>query len=85
MALKKSTIQEKRQVGQKGHKGNISKLYPNPTSIVVHKKEFCECGGQVKYFEDGYKAKQKVDIEVVVDITEHRAFKGVGWNDCKME
>jgi transposase len=62
--------------GQKGHKGNIPILFDKPTEIVEHKKELCECGCHIIYSEN-YRAKQAVDIEIVTNIVEHRAFDGV--------
>lgn len=62
--------------GQKGHKGNKIKLYSNPTKIIEHKEEHCKCGCPIVYSED-YKAKQTVDIEIMTNIVEHRAYTGV--------
>ena len=62
--------------GQKGHKGNTLKLLNNPTKIIEHKKELCDCGCHINYSNE-YKAKQAVDIEFKINIVEHRAYKGV--------
>src|SRR5215469_7069918 len=43
--------------GQIGHPGCVPVLYENPTTIISHKHEKCECGGTVLY-PDEYKAKQ---------------------------
>ena len=66
----------KRVGGQKGHKGDTLKLFDKPTKVIEHKKELCECGCHLVYSNE-YKAKQQVDIEVITNITEHRAFTGV--------
>lgn len=62
--------------GQKGHKGNIPILFENPTKIIEHKKKRCECGCHIIYSEN-YTVKQAVDIEIVTNIIEHRAYSGV--------
>ncbi len=67
---------EKKPGGQYGHKGKIPMLYKNPTEIVEHKEERCECGSLVRYEKD-YKAKQHIDIKIELIITEHRIFTGV--------
>jgi len=61
--------------GQKGHKGHFRDLYNNPTEIIEHKQKFCECGNEILYSEK-FAAKQFVDVELKVNIIEHRAFKG---------
>ena len=61
--------------GQFGHKGHLPKLFDNPTRVVEVKIEKCKCGGKVKY-TDKYAAKQLVDIEISVDVTEYREFEG---------
>ena len=66
----------KRPGGQLGHKGTIPILFDNPTRTVDIKPEKCKCGGKVKY-SGKYTAKQSVDINIVVDITEYREHEGV--------
>jgi len=66
----------KRPGGQPGHKGSTPKLFDNPTRTVELKAEKCKCGGNIKY-TDRYTAKQHVDIEISVDITEYREYEGV--------
>ena len=61
--------------GQKGHRGNIPILFENPTEIIEHKQKYCSCGGRVKY-SDKYTPKQLVDINVSVEIVEHRTYEG---------
>jgi hypothetical protein len=67
---------EKSVGGQKGHKGNEIKLFANPTKIIEYKKKRCKCGCHIIYSEN-YRAKQTVDIEIVTNIVEHRAYDGV--------
>ena len=62
--------------GQKGHKGNIPILFKNPTKIIEHKKKRCKCGCDIVYSEN-FIAKQVVDIEIVTNFIEHRAYTGV--------
>jgi regulator of replication initiation timing len=61
--------------GQFGHKGKVPVLYKNPTEIINHKLEKCSCGGTVVYPAD-YQAKQFVDLEIKVCVTEHRSYTG---------
>lgn len=61
--------------GQPGHKGHWRKLYAEPTEIVEHKQATCECGGEIKYARK-YIAKQYIDLNIQVNITEHRAYSG---------
>jgi regulator of replication initiation timing len=61
--------------GQFGHKGKNPTLYKNPTTIINHKQEKCSCGGTVVYAAD-YQAKQLVDLDFKVCITEHRSYTG---------
>ena len=67
---------EKSVGGQKGHKGREIKLFANPTKIIEYRKKRCKCGCHIIYSED-YRAKQVVDIEIVTNIVEHRAYNGV--------
>ena len=71
----------KRPGGQMGHKGSIPKLFDSPTRTVELKAGKCKCGGSIKY-TDRYTAKQYVDIEISVDITEYREYEGV-CNSCR--
>jgi len=67
----------KKPGGQPGHAGHTLPIYPNPTRIIEIKPENCShCGCAVEITGD-YAAKQKVDIEVIVNVTEERAFKGI--------
>jgi len=66
----------KRPGGQIGHKGSVPKLFDNPTRVVEIKPEKCKCGGHIQY-SDKYTAKQLVDINISVDITEYREYGGV--------
>lgn len=61
--------------GQLGHKGHWRELYAEPTEIVEHKQAICECGGEIKYKEK-YIAKQYIDLNIQVNVTEHRAYNG---------
>jgi len=67
--------------GQKGHKGNIPVLFENPTKIIEYKKKHCKCGCDIIY-SGHYRTKQLVDIEIVTNIVEHRAYHGI-CGDCK--
>lgn len=62
--------------GQMGHRGDTLKFFDNPTKIVEHKKKTCKCGCLISY-DEKYKAKQFVDIEIKTNIVEHRAYSGV--------
>jgi regulator of replication initiation timing len=62
--------------GQKGHIGKIPILLENPTNIINHKREKCGCGGTVIYGDD-YQAKQEIDLEIKVIVTEHRSYTGI--------
>jgi len=62
--------------GQFGHKGHIPQLYGNPTRTIELRTERCKCGGGVIY-SGKYTAKQTVDVNVLVDITEYREYEGV--------
>ena len=65
----------KKPGGQRGHSGRSRELYDEPTEIVEHKRKACECGHEIRCKEKYY-AKQSVDLEVRVRITEHRAYRG---------
>ena len=67
---------EKKIGGQIGHKGHVPKLYANPTVIINHQQTQCACGGKINYSGE-YKAKQQVDLELKVNIIEHRGHLGV--------
>jgi regulator of replication initiation timing len=62
--------------GQKGHNGNVPKLFENPDEIKDIKPFKCKCGGIIKY-TDKYTAKQLVDIETRTKIIEYREHEGV--------
>jgi transposase len=63
--------------GQPGHKGHTLAPTFAPTLVVCKKPpETCACGGAVVCGET-YEAKQKVDIKVMVDVTEERVFAGI--------
>ena len=65
----------KKPGGQKGHKGHFRQLYTEPTEIIEHKQKFCDCGHEILH--DGkFSAKQLVDVELKVNVIEHRAFSG---------
>ena len=61
--------------GQVGHKGTVPTLLENPTNIINHKRERCDCGGPVLY-PDTYQAKQHVELEIKAVVTEHRSYSG---------
>jgi transposase len=67
---------DKKVGGQIGHKGSGLHSFSSPTEIIEKKAENCtKCGGELFYSSE-YKAKQVVDIEILVKVTEERVFKG---------
>lgn len=66
----------KRPGGQVGHKGTVPKFFENPTRTIDVKAPKCKCGGHIQY-SGKYAAKQLMDINILVDITEYREYEGV--------
>jgi len=60
--------------GQHGHKGRFRDLFGNPDEIIEYKHKTCECGHEIEYKK--YVAKQFVDVEIKVNLTEHRGYIG---------
>jgi transposase len=67
----------KKPGGQKGHTGHTLALLPNPTRIRDRYPGVCNRCGHAVALTEGYTAKQEVDVEVVVQITEERVHEGV--------
>jgi uncharacterized coiled-coil protein SlyX len=62
--------------GQPGHEGHTLRPFPNPTKIIERcPDDTCVCGGPV-ILREGYRSKQVVDIQIVLEITEERAMVG---------
>ena len=63
--------------GQPGHKGHRLLPSSNPDNIVDKKPPcFCVCCGGDVIFSDNYEFRQNKDIEVIVTVTEERAYLG---------
>jgi transposase-like protein len=67
----------KKPGGQNGHKGECLKLFGNPTEKIECKDKNCSCGGHIKYYPEPISVKQKVDIDVSVNIKEYQRFEGI--------
>ena len=66
----------RRPGGQAGHAGHTLMPYMEPTAIVERMPVAeCECGGAV-LVAGGYTPKQRIELKIVVDITEERAYEG---------
>ena len=65
----------KKPGGQPGHGGFYRQLYTEPTGIIEHKQKFCDCGHEIQY-KQKFSAKQYVDVELKVNIVEHRSYHG---------
>jgi len=63
--------------GQPGHKGHTLPLFPEPTRIIDIKPGLCDNCGHPVSLTGQYTAKQEVDIEITVNITEERVHEGV--------
>jgi transposase len=65
----------KRPGGQPGHEGHTLGLFPNPDEIVEKEVSICDCGGAVLN-DEGYDAKQIIDVKVTTNIREERVMTG---------
>jgi cell division protein FtsB len=61
--------------GQPGHEGHTLKEFPNTEVLDILPDEHCECGGTV-HISEKYKSKQKVDIKVILEVTEEHVYTG---------
>lgn len=67
---------EKRPGGQPGHKGYTMSPNIANAKIVERKEGACDCGGKV-WFDENYSSRKLVDIEIIINVTEERAYGGV--------
>ena len=70
----------KKPGGQLGHPGHGLKLFENPTEIIEIKPEECINCPQSSECASRYTARQKVDLKVVIEVTEERVFG----DDCPL-
>jgi transposase len=66
----------KKPGGQPGHVGHFPKLPAEKVTIIERKEGVCpHDGGKIK-FGDKYQSRKNIDIEIVMHITEERAYEG---------
>ena len=62
--------------GQQGHKGYGLSLFENPTEVIEIRSAVCQTCERCDECDAEYTAKQKVDINFVVNIIEERVYHG---------
>jgi transposase len=66
----------KKPGGQNGHEGHTMNADGANTTIIERREGCCDCGGDIK-FNDTFRARKLIDIEIIVHTTEERVFDGI--------